>query len=89
MFFHAEQAAFMREANPGIVRRLRLILSLFSSLFFVVIFNVVFEVSLWLRGSLSARSANPNRIAHQPLSLPTGAPAVFSCFSSYNNKTPK
>jgi hypothetical protein len=36
------------EITPG-VRRLRLILSLLSSLFFVVIFNVVFEVSLRLK----------------------------------------
>jgi hypothetical protein len=34
--------------DAAVVRRLHLILSLSSSLFFVVIFNVVFEVSLWL-----------------------------------------
>jgi hypothetical protein len=57
-----------------------------------VIFHFVFEVSLLvevrLRGSLSARSAIPNRVPTKaPLSLP--ARPLFSCFSLYNGKTPK
>jgi hypothetical protein len=59
-----------------VVRRLRLILSLFCSLFFVVVFNVVLrrrcgwgEVEVRLRGSLSARSAIPNQAMSEPVSL--------------------
>jgi hypothetical protein len=63
-----------------------LLLSLLSSLFFVVIFHV-FEVSLLdevrLRASLSAPKRTP---------VANDAPARFSalsCFSFDNNKTPK
>jgi hypothetical protein len=69
------------------VRFLYLLVSLFSSLFFVVSFHVVFEVSLLVEVRLRASLSAPKRTP-----VANDAPALFSalsCFSFDNNKTPK